>query len=209
MKLVLLFFFLLIFEITKSQSTTDTFSIKIATSVPTVLPREFICLIDKKGDQLKIFYSAIDSFNRAYFKDKRVAELLHNYVPFDTNNPKPYLEHQHTLDSLEKIYSYYKKDSLLLKAADNLSFINIIYEIISTPKEELENREATKKVAVLDGGNYSFIIKTNKTTKYVYAYPLLDPVLHSLLYKLLMEVQNIYKQNKQHNFLDKINAVSY
>ncbi|MEJ7672249.1 MAG: hypothetical protein WKF59_05965 [Chitinophagaceae bacterium] len=145
----------------------------------------------------------------AYFKDKRLRDLLNSYVPFDTSNLKPYLEHQHSLDSLRKAYSFYKKDSLLLKASDYISFINLIHEIISARKEVLENREATKKVSVLDGANYSFIIETNKEKKYVYAYPLLDRIIHPLLYQLYTEVQNIYRKEKHNNFLDKMRTLSW
>lgn len=209
MKFVLLFLFLLIFVSAKSQSVHDTFSIKITNSSATVLPREFVCRIDKKDNQLNIFYSAIDGFDKAFFKDNKVRGLLNTYVSFDTNNLNPYLEHQHLLDSLRKRYSHYKKDSLSLKASDNIYIVDLVEKIISTPKEELENIEASKKVSVLDGSNYSFIMETPKATKYVSVYPILDPVLHPLLYELFDEINAIYKRNNQKDFLDKTNSVSY
>ncbi len=208
--LVLLCFFLDAFGIAKAQTKTDTFSIRIHVSSGNISEGEFVTYIDKKGNDLKIVYSFRDSVSKAYYKSPLVKELIQTSWLYDRtqSNPKLY-EIDRILDSLKIKNSYYSKDSLLLIASRNAGFINLLEKIISTPKELLENREATKKVAVLDGANYSFIIETNKEKKYVYAYPFLDPIIHPFLDQLYTEAQNIYRKEKHNNFLDKMKTLSW
>jgi hypothetical protein len=208
--LVLLCFILDSFGIAKAQTKTDTFSIRIHVSSGNISEGEFVTYIDKKGTDLKIVYAFRDSVSKAYYKSPLVKELIQTSRLYDRTQSNPKLsEIDRILDSLKIKNSYYSKDSLSLNASNNLGFINLLEKIISTPKELLENREATKKVVVLDGANYSFIIETNKEKKYVYAYPFLDPIIHPLLYQLYTEVQNIYRKGKHNNFLGKMKTLSW
>src|ERR1035437_1203261 len=206
MKFILIFLFFVKIGILKGQSKIDVFSIKTRVTVASLTYGEFITYIEKKKNKLKIFYSFRDSVSKVFYKDDKVKELLHSYM---TENPEEQKATRRSLDSLENKYSYYSKDSLILKASKNITFIRLLEKIISTPKEELENIEASKKVHVLDGAEYSFIIKTSKETKYVHANQYIDPVIHPLLYQLYIEIQNIYKREKQNNFLDKMKTLSY
>lgn len=192
----------------RGQTQTDSFSINIIVTTGSIQNGEFATKIDKNGNDIKMVYSFRDSIAKAYYKDKRYLNLSSSLKKNDRTNSSENLKIFKALHSVEEEYSYYSKDSLSLNARGTASFTGLLEKIVTTSKEELENLEVSKKRNLLDGAYYSFIIKTNKGTKYVYAISP-DPKTHPLLSQLTDEVLNIYRKEKHNNFLDKMSTLSY
>lgn len=177
-----------------AQVDSDNFSIKMYVSPMVRLNGgDFECTIQKRGNSLKLAYKYRDSVSRAYYQDKRARPLFESFI---SNRSARTMD---SIRSLENEYSFYREDSLTVSASEHVPFVDLIKQIVTKPKEALEDLEADKKLTVADGATYSFQIQTSQRKMIVNSINL-DSTLHPLLYRLTTEVMNIYKIEKHRDF---------
>lgn len=99
-------------------------------------------------------------------------------------------------------YTSYDKDSLLLDAKTNIAYATLLNRIVATPSDTLENVANHPPRIVHDGTHYGFTIFDGKTSRNLWA---TSPTQKTfpILYELLDETMEVYRDNKHNTFLDK------
>ena len=110
------------------------------------------------------------------------------------------------LDSLNRIYTIYETDSLLISNSKNEAYLELVHEVLNTKAEILENKNNNRYV--LDGVTMRFILTNNGISQTVYAH---SPTITSnpLLYKLVTETKTLYRLNKKNGILNKNRTFSF
>lgn len=136
------------------------------TATTYVSGEEFLINIFKSKNDIKIVYLIRDSLddlsleqNKNYKIYKDTLLKLFNNI---NENKKSFEFYIDKLDSLTKRYSYYNKDSIILKARKNITYNNHLREIFVTPSEKLENKEGNRNRIVLDGTSFKFQLISSK-----------------------------------------------
>ena len=210
MKVHLLFLFFIFPQYLFSQIADNKFSIIIGTT--SVSGDRFLINIYKNKNDLKIVYSIRDSvddssleLNQYYQAYKDTLLRLFNNL---NENRKDFKLYADKMDSLREQYSYYSKDSIILKPEKNIAYSNLLQEIFVTSTEKLENKEGNKNRFSLDGTIFKFHLLSSAENRIIYAHSLREKS-HPLLYQLLSETLNVYRQTKNNQFLDKRRTSGY
>jgi len=110
------------------------------------------------------------------------------------------------LDSLNRIYTIYETDSLLISNSKNEAYLELIHEVLNTKAEILENNN--NKRFVLDGVTMIFKLTNNGNSQAVYVR---SPTLTSnpLLYQVVTETKTLYRLNKKNGILNKYRTFGF
>lgn len=205
MKFHLLFLSIIFHHYLFCQKSSNNYSI-IINATTSVSDSEFIVNIHKSPNDIKIVYILRDSVddisleqNKYHTVYKDTLFKLFNDLSANRNTFTLYAS---KLDSLTKLYSYYRKDSILLDVKTNISYNNLLNKIVRSTREELENKVGNKNRVTLDGTSFRFNVITSNQDKFIYANSPRE-TSHPLLYQLISETLNIYRQTKNNMFLDK------
>jgi len=108
----------------------------------------------------------------------------------------------HELDSINKKYTYYSTDSLLISTLFNPLYTKLLSEVVLTNTDSLENKKKNAERVVLDGVQFFFDIKIGDAEHTAQAQsPNQDS--HPILYQLLEQTLDIYRKMKVNMFLSR------
>jgi hypothetical protein len=204
MKYCLLLISFLFYQCLYSQANNKDLSITISAKT-SVTGGEYLVHIYRQHEHIKIVYLMRDSIDYLSLqKDKNYKEYwdtllrLFNNLKENKNRFNFYFER---VDSIIKQFTYYKRDSILVKAKSNVSYSNLLDEILHTPTEVPENRAANKNRFVMDGTHFKFDIQSKESRSIHVHSP--RPNSHPLLYQFISETLGMYRRSATNTFLDK------
>lgn len=211
MKFKLLFLSFLLAQHLFSQVADRKFAIVI-TATTSVSGEKFLININKNKRDLKILYSIRDSVAFTSLEQNKYHQLYKDtlLILFSNlnQNKKTFKFYMDKMDSLYELYTYYSKDSIILKPKKNRIYSNFLKEIFLTPTEMLENKEANKNRITVDGTSCKFHLISSGQNRIVYAH---SPRIksHPLLYQLISETLALYRKTHNTQFLDKRRTSGY
>jgi hypothetical protein len=163
---------------------------------------EFSIDIHFKEDTLKIIYKLKDRTIGEMEKDVEGIRYRDMYRSIKNLNPRNdtiiYLIHK--LDSINQVYTSYRIDSIELINTENISYFNLINQVLNSSIAILENKPYNESRGVLDGTLIVFTVVSNGVAKTAYANSP-SPASHPLLYSLLNQTLNLHRERHKNSFL--------
>jgi hypothetical protein len=189
-----------------SQNNQSSIHLRAVTSVSG--EEHFIDILPNKDSTKLIFRIKKRVKQSKLDKDTniiRIIETVKSVKKFGFNNDtvKTNLA---KLDSLNRIYTIYETDSLLISNSKNEAYLELIHEVLNTKAEILENNN--NKRFVLDGVTMIFKLTNNGNSQAVYVR---SPTLTSnpLLYQVVTETKTLYRLNKKNGILNKYRTFGF
>lgn len=165
--------------------------------------------IKEENKMLFLEYKLIDSISSALNKDKKYNRILRKIekLSFKEENLKLIENHLYQLNIIKEKYIFYKSDSILVPISENEIFYNDFNNLFNTHVDILKNKKKTR--IVLDSQrSIQAILKSNDDIKII---PMMSPdeKSHPLLISFLKNSLNLYREQKQNNFLSKEYIYNY
>jgi hypothetical protein len=171
----------------------------IITSSNVLKEGNFFIDITKYDDFTKIVYKFQDSVDyKRLFVNKQYKNLSKCLDTLKNNKSRSelYLE----MYNIAQKYTYFSKDSLQITTRSQPLYFELLGKVNKTSSDSLENKIVNENRIVLDGTYFGFTIKNGKNERTVQAHSP-DPKSHPLLYELLNQTFNIYRETKNNSFL--------
>ena len=165
--------------------------------------------IKEENKMLFLQYKLIDSISSDLNKDKKYNRILRKIekLSFKAENLKLIENHLYQLNIIKEKYIFYKSDSILVPISENEIFYNDFNNLFNTHVDILKNKKKTR--IVLDSQrSIQTILKSNDDIKII---PMMSPdeKSHPLLISFLKNSLNLYREQKQNNFLSKEYIYNY
>jgi len=165
--------------------------------------------IKEENKMLFLQYKLIDSISSDLNKDKKYNRILRKIekLSFKAENLKLIENHLYQLNVIKEKYIFYKSDSILVPISENEIFYNDFNNLFNTHVDILKNKKKTR--IVLDSQrSIQTILKSNDDIKII---PMMSPdeKSHPLLISFLKNSLNLYREQKQNNFLSKEYIYNY
>ncbi|HEV7330667.1 MAG TPA: hypothetical protein VGN63_06485 [Flavisolibacter sp.] len=203
--ILFLLFTLLVFSSVGQENSVCGIFIRATTSVS---GGEYFINILERGHSFQIIYQFKDSTSKKVNEDASVISVRNSLAAVEDLRPdndtvkKLVL----TLDSLYQTYTSYSRDSLSITYEEKPSYVVLFQKVLASSVEELENNNRNR--IVLDGTRMKFIISNKGETKTVYVN---SPSIETnpVLYSLLRETLNLYRQRKGNILLTEQRTSGY
>lgn len=207
MKKLLIIFFLFTIKLSFSQEMLN-YQINIFTNGGMSSSKMSIDIL-REQDSIKIYYTRrvdLDStlFERDRKKNMRLLKKIQKLKDLDIKKKK---QEEFALN-FEK-YNVYQKDSLSFIVSDNYGYISLIDSIYSVDQETLENKEFTKNWIIIDGIHFSIQVNANnETIKSIWVH---SPRIksHPLIFRLIRNTLDLYREKNPNSFLKKEYTSNY
>lgn len=165
--------------------------------------------IKEENKMLFLEYKLIDSISSALNKDKKYNRILRKIekLSFKEENLKLIENHLYQLNIIKEKYIFYKSDSILVPISENEIFYNDFNNLFNTHVDILKNKKKTR--IVLDSNrSIQTILKSNNDIKII---PMMSPdeKSHPILISFLKNTLDLYREQKQNNFLSKEYIYNY
>lgn len=165
--------------------------------------------IKEENKMLFLEYKLIDSISSALNKDKKYNRILRKIkkLSFKPENSKLIENHVYQLNIITEKYIFHKTDTLLISLSENEIYYNDFINLFNTHVDILKNKKKTR--IVLDSNrSIQTILKSNDDIKII---PMMSPdeKSHPLLISFLKNSLNLYREQKQNNFLSKEYIYNY
>lgn len=165
--------------------------------------------IKEENKMLFLEYKLIDSISSALNKDKKYNRILRKIekLSFKEENLKLIENHLYQLNIIKEKYIFYKSDSILVPISENEIFYNDFNNLFNTHVDILKNKKKTR--IVLDSQrSIQTILKSNDDIKII---PMMSPdeKSHPILISFLKNTLDLYREQKQNDFLKKEYIYNY
>ena len=165
--------------------------------------------IKEEKKMLLLEYKLIDSISSALNKDKKYNRILRKIekLSFKPENLKRIENYVYQLNIIKEKYFFYKSDRILVPISGNEIFYNDFNNLFNTHVAILKNKKKTR--IVLDSNrNIETILKFNNDIKIIFMTSP-DEKSHPILISFLKNTLNLYREQKQNNFLKKEYIYNY
>jgi hypothetical protein len=165
--------------------------------------------IKEEKKMLLLEYKLIDSISSALNKDKKYNRILRKIekLSFKPENLKRIENYVYQLNIIKEKYFFYKSDRILVPISENEIFYNDFNNLFNTHVDILKNKKKTR--IVLDSNrNIETILKFNNDIKIIFMTSP-DEKSHPILISFLKNTLNLYREQKQNNFLKKEYIYNY
>lgn len=165
--------------------------------------------IKEEKKMLLLEYKLIDSISSALNKDKKYNRILRKIekLSFKPENLKRIENYVYQLNIIKEKYFFYKSDRILVPISGNEIFYNDFNNLFNTHVDILKNKKKTR--IVLDSNrNIETILKFNNDIKIIFMTSP-DEKSHPILISFLKNTLNLYREQKQNNFLKKEYIYNY
>lgn len=167
----------------------------------------FNILISQTSEDTKIVYSKLDSVNKEMAsRDKEVINVMNLYAKSNYLDKPNSVEGEKFEQELKKLllkYSFYTRDSLLLKSNDNKEYSILLDQFHLASKESLEEIAKLNRAGALIGPIVEVKLNSEGETSKVLTYISPGSDKHPLIYKLVSETLNLYRKRHPNSFLEK------
>ena len=165
--------------------------------------------IKEEKKMLLLEYKLIDSISSALNKDKKYNRILRKIekLSFKPEKLKRIENYVYQLNIIKEKYIFYKSDRILVPISENEIFYNDFNNLFNTHVDILKNKKKTR--IVLDSNrNIETILKFNNDIKIIFMTSP-DEKSHPILISFLKNTLNLYREQKQNNFLKKEYIYNY
>lgn len=169
----------------------------------------FLIKITEQKEKLFIEYKLLDSVSNKLYQDKKYNRILRkiNNIASNPEETKTLEKYIYELNLIKEKYSYYKTDSLLIPFSENGIYYNDFNNLFNTHKDVLINKR--KPHIVLDSNrNMSFTLKTKDQIQII-AIPSPTEKSHPILISFLKNTFDLYRKQKQNDFLKEEYIYNY
>ena len=183
--------------------------IQISASAP-INGTEYYIKIKNNSKTTKIVFKIKDSLsfrleNDTNFIAQRNQLLSEEYLDLKKDTIITQIDR---LTSLTEKYKMYSTDSIEIRNEENTKYNSLLDIVFSTPIDRLENQAQNRNRIILDGICMRFLlIDRDNQREAIASTPTINS--HPLLYDLIINTLQIYRDNKKNSFLTKTKLFGY
>ena len=162
-------------------------------------------------DVTKIVYKVKDSLDNKGLKSDTQYMTLEKYRKevIDTErNVDPALKLMQKFAEISKKHTHYSMDSVLVSTKSTPLYTKLLNKVANISTDSLENSKANIDRVVLDGTHFDFHIKRLNQQRVVRAHSPTQKS-HPILYDLLHQTMELYRNKKNNTFLTKARTDGY
>lgn len=164
---------------------------------------DFRVNVTRRAGSIYLHYGRLDSMQNGRLRaDPRYSSYVSALQANPPSTAEGTITAKHFLALVEQ-YKVYRWDSLQVATTGHQPFRQLLDSVYSSSAAQLERQAANRGRIVLDGTSVYVVVKTGtQTEKELYA-SAPSPTSHPLIYRVLHEALQLYRQEHPTSFLDQ------